>query len=242
MNFAIIIYHKNINKYPQEWIRLCLDSIFHQTFKKFTVFELDYGGDGIQVYQSSDFRTLKLPTHADAHNYLLDLAFKLSFDYVFNVNIDDYYALDRFAKQVKYAESGYDIISSNFYNIDGNGNILNSETWHDKNIEAEAAKEHNIIAHPVVCYSRNFWTKCSRLIPSEIPYDDFNLWKRSYKDFKFIILPEFLLYYRVHTNKIGGLQNSQNPEKALPPSNTLSKEEMDEIHNKKRDEWLKNNN
>lgn len=223
MRTAVIIFHKNVNNYHPEWIAKCVESIQNQTYYKFDVFEIDYGGGGTQIYPNSIFESRELPTHAHAHNLLLDNVFALKYDCAMNINVDDFYSTDRFEKQIHYAKMGYDVISSNFYNVDENDTITFTHIMHDKNIKEEAKKNHNIIAHPAVCYSQKFWTTCSRLIPEEIPRDDFNLWKRSYDNYKFIILPDYLLYYRVHSSKVSG------------GTSTLA------THDQQREEWLKKN-
>lgn len=202
MKIAVIIFHKNANQYPTEWVGACLDSIRNQTHQAFRVLECDYGGTNNQIYERSDFESIVFFNHTFAHNYLCDKAFSLGFDYVCNVNLDDVYSVHRLEKQVPYMEQGYDVISSNFYNINERGEIRQQKIFHDKDIVAEANKNHNIICHPVVCYSKHFWTTCSRLNPDEIPVDDFRLWKRSYGNYKFVIVPEFLAYYRVHQFKV----------------------------------------
>ena len=241
MRTAAVIYHKNVHNYPPYWIEMCVESIQKQTYSQFDVFEVDYGGGGTQIYPNSIFSSEELPTHAHAHNYLLDKAFFWGYDYVFNCNVDDYYHHERFEKQLVYAEKKYDVISSNFYNVDENNKIKDVMTMHDKNIIQEANKDSNIIAHPVVCYSKHFWTTCSRLNPEEIPRDDFELWKRSYEKYKFIILPEFLLYYRVHSKKVCGLKsNEEKIHSSAGNPNTIT-EEQKLIHDAAREEWLKKN-
>jgi hypothetical protein len=119
------------------------------------------------------------------------------------VNVDDWYALNRFEKQIPAIEQGFDVVSSNFYRVNDDESVKQSFRFHDRDIIKEAAKEHNILAHPVLCYSREFWLNCDRLQEKEIPFDDFMLWKRSYKkNFKFIILPYFLLFQRIHSNNV----------------------------------------
>lgn len=203
MKVAVILFHKNIKKYPEKWVQKCIHSIENQTYKSFDVFELDYGNDHQQIYKGSSFSsTDTIPDHASAHNWLLDKVFGLGYDCAFNINVDDVYSLDRFEKQLPYIEQGYDVISSNFYHIDESGRLLYPMVMDKKDIEIEAAKGHNIIAHPVCCYSKNFWINCTKLDSSEIPKDDFELWKRSYGKFKFKIVHDFLLYYRVHKQKV----------------------------------------
>jgi hypothetical protein len=200
---AVIIFHKNISTYPKRWIDKCMDSIKNQTHKNFDVFEIDYGGGGNQIYSGSKFFNLQLKDHAEAHNFLLDKVFSMDYNCAFNVNVDDYYSLDRFEKQLEYIERGYDVVSSNFHRVNQDDKIIHTLLFSDKNMVRESNKGHNIIAHPVLCYSRNFWDNCDKLHSVEIPIDDFMLWKRSYeKDFKFIILPDFLLHQRIHDNNI----------------------------------------
>lgn len=203
MKVAVIIFHKHAYNYPQLWVKQCITSIQKQTFGKFDVYELDYGGEHTQLYPGSKFSsTNSITNHADAHNWLLDKVFDLGYDCAFNVNIDDYYAPDRFEKQLPWIEAGYDVVSSNFFHINEAGKIIHSLAFDAKNPKIEAVRNHNIIAHPVCCYSKNFWTNCTRLNSEEIPRDDFELWKRSFDKFKFKILPNFLLYYRVHKTKV----------------------------------------
>lgn len=253
MNAAVIIFHKNVRSYPPEWIRQSVESIQKQTFKQFDVFEMDYGGSAVRIFPGSIFISFELSTHADAHNFLLDLVFSKGYDCAFNVNVDDYYAPDRFEKQLVYMQAGYDVVSSDFYNVNESGKVMDKMIMHDKSITEEAAKGHNIIAHPAVCYSKNFWTTCAKLIPEQIPFDDFELWKKSYEKYRFIIVPEFLLYYRVHSKKISKPEGGQEEElkgeekteiqkrpMAARPVGEWSEEEK-EKHNKAREEWLRVN-
>lgn len=202
MKAACIIYHKDVFNYSPKWIAKCIESLKKQTYNKVDFFELDYSNNHTQLYPKSTFASMALPTHAHAHNWLLDEVFRLGYDCAFNVNIDDHYSLDRFEKQMTWMEAGYDVVSSNFYHIDENDKVIRYMAMDSRVIEKEAKKGHNIIAHPVCCYSRNFWLNCTKLNPAEIPKDDFELWKRSYGKFKFKILPNFLLYYRVYPQKV----------------------------------------
>lgn len=203
MKLAVILFHKHAHRYNPKWVAKCIHSIQNQTVKGFDVFEVDYGGEFTQLYPGSNFAsTNHLKDHAEAHNWLLDKVFDLGYDAAFNVNIDDFYTLDRFEKQLVWLEQGYDVVSSNFHHIDENGRVIAALSFDSKNPELEAKRGHNIIAHPVCAYSKNFWTNCTKLNPAEIPKDDFELWKRSYGKFKFKILPNFLLYYRVHGQKV----------------------------------------
>jgi len=199
---AVILFHKQSYKYPPKWVSKCIESIQKQTYNKFEVFELDYGNEHTQLYKNSSFASTPMETHADAHNFLLDQVFSLGYDCAFNTNIDDFYSLNRIEKQLPWIAAGFDIISSNFYHIDDNDRVMYPMVMDSKNIRLEARRNHNIIAHPVCCYSKKFWTTCTKLRPNEIPRDDFELWKRSIGHYQFKILPDFLLYYRVHKTNV----------------------------------------
>lgn len=248
MKYACIIYHKNHKQYPSSWIKKCIESIQAQTFQSFDVWEMDYGGGKERIYPGSNFSSTQLSTHSDAHNYLLDLVFSNGYDYAFNVNIDDYYDIHRFEKQAEVAEKGFDVISSNFFNIDENDKITCINNFHEKSLIQEANIGINIISHPVCCYSKRFWCTCTKLIPSEIPKDDFLLWKRSYvdvhNDYYFLVLPYYLHYYRVHSRKVSKPQEEKTTkatgEKVIK-KNFWTDEEQKRIHDAKRDEWLKSN-
>jgi len=214
MKSAVIIFHKNVTTYyPKAWVDKCVASIRNQSYKDFDVFELDYGGTNVSVYADSFFSSIKMDNHALAHNYLLNTVFSLDYDCAFNVNIDDWYALNRFEKQIPWIERGYDVVSSNFYRVNEDESMKQTFVFHTRDMVKEAfEKNHNILAHPVLCYSKKFWATCDKLNPSEIPADDFALWKRSYKKgcYKFIILPDVLLFQRIHANNVSKKNGSTN--------------------------------
>lgn len=205
MKSAVIIFHKNIDTYyPKQWVDKCLGTIRNQSYQDFDVFELDYGGGERQIYGGSEFDSVMMNNHAEAHNFLLDKVFRSDYDCAFNVNVDDWYALNRFEKQIPWIEKGYDVVSSNFYRVNDDESVKQSFFFDERDIIKEADKNHNVLAHPVLCYSKNFWTNCDKLNPTDIPFDDFILWKKCYAKgiFKFVILPDFLLFQRIHSNNV----------------------------------------
>jgi hypothetical protein len=213
MKIAVILFHSNIKQlYKQRWIDTCLDSIINQTYNDFTFYEINYGGDGYSVLenkkyeQKSKFWNLKKNNHAEAMNFLFDRVSEDDCDLVFNINLDDFYDLRRFEIQIDFAKHGYDITSSDFSYIqeidDFNDNLLfdmNVSDYEDINF---ILKNHlNIIAHPSVCYSKNF-VKNNRYDSNRIPEEDWDLWKRTCDKYKFTIINEVLLYYRRHSKQI----------------------------------------
>ena len=73
---------------------------------------------------------------------------------------------------------------------------------HNNNIKNELDSNHNVISHPSVAYSRNFWEN-NKYDITKTPEEDLDLWKRaSGENYKFYIIPEFLLTYRIHENQV----------------------------------------
>lgn len=208
---AIILYHANArSRYPQRWIDDCIGSIKNQT-EKCVVLEMDYEGKGEQLCEGSIFYNRKMFTdysdketgrhtgHSWAHNFLCEVAMEYNADYVFNTNIDDFYHYQRVEKQLEYLKQGYDVVSSNMTQINENNEVLRADIrFSDMDIEEHAAKGHNVISHPACAYSKNFILNSGLLNPYEVPKDDFELWKRSFGKFKFVIAPWVLHYYRLH--------------------------------------------
>lgn len=210
MKTAVILFHKNINKiYKSEWIEECIQSIVNQTYKDYFVYDLNYGGDDFNFSNYFDksnykFFSESLENHAEAMNYLFDKCIEDDMDCVFNINLDDCYDLNRFDIQLGKIKEGYDIVSSNFKYIgDVKPNSISEFECHlYKDLDIKDRLEvDNIIGHPSVCYSRNFINK-NKYIPSEIPKEDWELWKRTSGKFKFYICEEFLLFYRIHSEQI----------------------------------------
>ncbi len=202
MKAAVIVYHKNVKQYPEPWIDQFRRSIDQQTFKEFDIYEMDYGGDQNRIFSTSIFTSLQLNNHAEAQNYLIDMCFSLDYDYVFNTNVDDWYEPTRIQSQLKYLEKGFDIVSSNFQLINDQGELYHEHQFDTLDIRKELDRDHNIICHPVVAYSKHFWSY-NRYWPFEIPFEDMNLWKRTAGSFRFIIIPEVLCFHRVHSSSIG---------------------------------------
>jgi hypothetical protein len=208
MNSAVIFYHSNIaSLYRKEWINACIDSIKNQTYKNFGVIELNYGGgqekycDG--KFQRYFFLNQKLENHICALNYLHDLAFSSGYDVVFNVNMDDRYAPDRFQKQIEAISGGAELVSSNFLYIDGKDNVIKGFEFDRRDIKKELDREHNIFCHPVISMHRNFWTDGMKYNESLIGSEDLDLWKRGAAAGKnMVILPDYLCFYRIHDKQI----------------------------------------
>ena len=204
MKSCVIIYHKNAAViYKQEWIDKCINSIREQTLQDFDVFELNYGIDNNKYYEGSFFSSLEMPNHIHAMNALIHAALKSNYDVIFNVNLDDYYAPKRFELQVKEIMRGAQLVSSNFYYFsDEKGVFKNMNMNKYVNLDIQFRRNHNVIAHPVVAYHKSFFDG-GLTYKDKLGYEDLVLWKEALAANKrFVILPDYLLHYRIHENQI----------------------------------------
>ena len=207
MKIAVIFYHKNIEAlYNKMWIQRCKKSMKDQTYADFDVIELNYGTDHKQYFEGVRknyiFLEHEFENHIGAMNYLYDLLFSNGYDVVFNTNCDDFYSKARIYRQMNAIIKGYQLVSSNFYYVDALGDQTKTMKFDEKNIEKELVFNHNIIAHPVIAMHKSFWDTGLKYEDS-IGNEDLKLWKRAVEaGIKIKILPDFLLYYRIHDKQI----------------------------------------
>jgi len=204
MKCAVIIYHSNASKiYKKEWIDKCIDSIKAQTVNYY-IFELNYGeDDAFYTDDSAMHLSRKCKNHIEAMNYLIDLTVLDGYDIIFNTNLDDYYEPERFELQIKAILNGAQLVSSNFnYFSDSRGTFKKMDMTKYQNIGIQLRRGHNVIAHPVVAYHKSFFNDGLRY-NDLLGKEDLDLWQRADKlNRKIVILPQYLLNYRIHENQI----------------------------------------
>jgi hypothetical protein len=218
MKKGVIIYHSNIkNIYKDRWVTKCIESIINQTDNDFIFYEVDYGGDNYSVINKDckiekKYWSVKLINYADAMNFILDKAFEDGCDYVFNVNLDDYYHQNRISDQIEMViKDNLDIVSSDFcyiteLSINGEytDNIIRFMNIYTEKIQKNLENRNNVIAHPAVCYTKKFWSDVrNRYDITKVPEEDLDLWIRAIRNgHKFGINNKILLYYRIHKNQV----------------------------------------
>lgn len=213
MKVCAILYHKNAySLLKPSWITKCIHSIQNQTFQDFDVLELNYDQTNKQLYPGSIYEQKILPNHVHAMNHLIHKARDMGYDYIFNINLDDYYDLERFEIQLKYLQT-YDMVASNFYIIKdkhGQEYVLDKKQNNNYNIVKELKNNYNPIPHPSVGWKRSFFDSLTYY--DEIPEEDLRLWQRAIETKTMYIVPHFLLYYRIHDNQITQQKKVNNNE------------------------------
>ncbi|MFC9597773.1 glycosyltransferase [Peribacillus butanolivorans] len=118
-------------------------------------------------------------------------------------DISDLYRIERQLRKIK--EYDYDLVCSDYYFIDENGNLLDREVkiFNNENIIKMLPKQ-NVIHHPTVLMKSKVFHDLNgyRDFPCAQDYD---LWLRMVaNNYTFHMIPEKLLYYRIRKNSITG--------------------------------------
>lgn len=112
MKIAWIVFHANVTIYPKAWVEDYIGSVEYQTVKP-DIFEINYGNGNERLFKDSKYFKKSFPTHAHAHNFILDEVFKNGYSWAFNSNIDDMYTEDRVERQLAICSKGIcDIVAS----------------------------------------------------------------------------------------------------------------------------------
>jgi len=204
LKVAVISYHANAYQiYPLKWLEEYRDSIMNQTFQAYDLFEVNYGKTvGMIFWKSKSYQSREFPTFVHCMNWMLDYLFdECGYDVVFNSNVDDIFHPQWMEKSLAAVKSGADLVSCNFQLFNEHG-IYHSHHFARLDIKKELDRNHNVLCHPAIAYTKNFWSKGHRYVPDDIPYEDLKLWQRAVNDSKIIILPDHLLLHRVHDNAV----------------------------------------
>jgi len=232
---GVIIYHSNIYSiFKQRWVEKCLESIKKQSVQEYEVFELCYSAEKEQLWENSIYEHFPMLNHIEAMNHLLDKAFMgHNCDIVFNVNLDDFYPLNRFKAQRDFLVNNPDalICSSDFQLIhdrqDGKNNpqprhmIFESHDHEDDyyqvkrmsalNLREELKNKHNIVCHPSVAYTKRFWEIFRYYDVKSIGKEDMVKWREVVENGVDIpIIPKVLCYHRISDKQTGRMHSSHS--------------------------------
>lgn len=206
MKIGVIFFHQNILKiYEQRWIDKCIASMMNQTYQPLHFYELNYGDCSTQFVSQAKFFNEKMKNHSVGMNFIITKAFEDGCDYVFNTNMDDFYEFIRVECQLEYLEQGYDIVSSDFFEVDVDDKIkAYRHMGANGSVRANLKVNHNVVPHPAVAYNKEFWQdKSNRYGEDDIPEEDLILWNKSiHNGYKFKVIGEPLFFYRRHANQI----------------------------------------
>jgi hypothetical protein len=213
---GIAIYHSNVQDYPSEWLRKCLGSLYLQEPTngwEYLFFELNYGPTNRNLLglcsNAVFFRSREL-NYAAAMNYIYQHIIDARCDAIANVNIDDWYALDRFKNLLPQLDQGFDIVSSNYIITDENGREKRRTDFADLNVSKELMAGNNIISNPCHIMRKEVF-KTIQFKPDLVPVEDLVYWQDCLKaGFKIRVLANYLHWRREHPGQEGNKKNRQS--------------------------------
>lgn len=247
---AVLVFHKDINRlYQTEWMNQFVDTILHQEKIHFDIFEVNYGNEDVFLFRDVDlkgkhfFFVQDFETHTEAMIFLLNKIFyDNDYDIAYNTNVDDFYETNRFYEQyMDIVQNGSLLNSTLFTQVKNNIPVLsflfenNQFTWkpfdktnvYKQNIPYTMIKKnildnHNIVCHPSVCFTKEFWDSRDQFgnrlrYRNDKPYEDLSLWRRCVENnIKINILNKNLVWYRLHATSICSTKN-QNLNSSTGP-------------------------
>jgi glycosyltransferase involved in cell wall biosynthesis len=193
---------------PEKYLRESIESILNQTFKDFEfIIILDNPNNKkaekiIEEYQQRDKRIVFIKNErnlglAGSLNKGIEIA---KGEYIARMDADDISLPERLEKQLEYMENNKDVdlLFSWVYFIDENDSILKEfKPVKEKvrNLKKYFFKEH-LLVHPTLIAKSKVLKK--KYDENQKKSQDFELWIRLMtKNYKFDIIEEFLLKYRV---------------------------------------------
>lgn len=212
MNVPKISVLMSVYNETESDLRASVESVLNQTFKdfEFIIVNDNPTNDAIKSiitkYAEKDSR-IKLVFN----KYNIGLAASLNKaakiatgEFYIRTDADDICDLRRFEKQYKIIkENDYDLVCSDYYIIDENGEIIDKlDLWYDSVSISKLLPLKNIIHHPTVIIRADSFNSLGgyRDFPCAQDYD---LWLRMKEaNYKFYMINEKLLYYRVRPNSI----------------------------------------
>ncbi len=202
----------------EKYLKEAIDSILNQTYKDFELIIIDDcstdgSGQILKNYAQEDKRITLIQNETNKgliYNLNLGIS-KAKGKYIARMDDDDISHLERFAKQVKYMDSHPQItVLGTYINILGDPDFLSWISLTDSDMLEVAMNFYNPMCHPSIMMRKSF------LDEHNLKYDYQALHAEEYYLFKEIIkhggklanLPEELLSYRIHNNRISSSKDT----------------------------------
>ena len=204
----------------EKYLREAIDSILSQTFTDFDFLIVDDGSIDQSLEIAKSYTDVRIKIIENVQNLgiitTLNKGLKIAKGkYIARMDSDDVCFPARLEKQVDFLDKHPEIsiIGSNVQVIDSSSKRIKTMSFPT---ESELIKWHlffcSPIAHPTVLARREVLIKLGGY-NSQCQYvEDYELWLRASKDYKFENISEELLYYRLHDNNIS-VNHQQAQEK-----------------------------
>ena len=193
----------------EKYLALAIKSVQMQTYPYWELILIDDGSSDRSLAIAQEFakKDSRIRIYSDGENKKLatrlnEIAIKAKYDWIARLDADDLMHPDRLRIQIEYLEEHPDIelVSSGLVSINSD-NIVKGYRQTQASQGLEQISLTNVISHPSVMGRRSWFLR--NPYSSEFPRaEDYELWMRaiSKNDFKMVILPDLLLFYREEGN------------------------------------------
>jgi glycosyltransferase involved in cell wall biosynthesis len=206
----------------EKFLKESIESILNQTFKDFELIVINDGSidnseNIIQSYTDSRIRYIRNETNLGLIK-TLNIGIELSEGkYIARMDADDICSLNRFEKQYNFLEQNTDVVLCGSWvkRIDEFGNVKGKIRRIDTNelIRANMLFTTPFI-HPTVMIRKE--VLAGNLYNTEAKHcEDLELWVRlsQISEYQFYNLPNYLLFYRIHSSNVSVLNVNFQTEK-----------------------------
>ena len=204
---SIIVSSYNHEKYIEE----CILSIVNQTYKNIELIVIDDG--------SSDNSRVVLERLQKQYGFFWELQSNMGVSktlnkairnfsqgkYIAGCGSDDFFALDRIEKQVRYMEAHpeYAMVCGKAYTVDENSKVIEGFSVIDpvtdpvKSLTFESLVESNPIPAMTVMLRKDVWLECGGYNENTI-VEDLDMWLKIAYRYKIGYMDDYFAYYRWH--------------------------------------------
>lgn len=186
----------------EKYLAFAIQSVLNQSFTDFELLLLDDGSTDRSLQIARSFKDKRITVISDGQNKglairLNELSVLSRGEYYARMDADDIMETDRIKHEVEYLEShpDVDVVGSWAYTIDVANRITGEIKYTPCPDSLEDVCRHRCFIHPSVM-ARRQWFVENPYNTEVLRIEDFELWSRTIKQYKFANLPQHLLFYR----------------------------------------------
>lgn len=193
----------------EAYLREAVLSVLQQTYSNFELLIIDDGSVKPVREVIADITDKRINVLSNDGNRGISYSLNRGIEeakgkYIFRMDVDDRCMPTRFEKQVEFLEGNKQIdVVSTFARTFGATDIIYRSSTTDEMIKAELLWK-NPLVHPTVAMRADTIKKRNIRYQMETKSEDFGLWSKMAFGYacKFAVLPEVLLYYRIHEGQV----------------------------------------
>ena len=218
-NKCLVSIIMSVHNEPQNYIETAIQSIINQTYKKIEFIIIDdfSNRECSNFLQDECKKYSNVSLYRNTSNIGLTRSLNIGIHYatgkyIARMDADDYSLPSRIEKQVIFLEkhSDIDVIGTGVISF-GDSYKFISPAFGYNNDEAQCELFFSsTLCHPSVMIRKSFLDKNNLLYDENVKKgQDYDLWERCSIYGKITVLPEVLLFYRIHSNQISSKNNEE---------------------------------